>query len=52
MMLEPTDPVSCDYCGEDGHDWTVHPEAHADVAAWKRQEDADAERQELSAWAF
>lgn len=29
--------ASCDYCGEPGHEWDVHPEARADVAAWERE---------------
>lgn len=27
----------CEYCGRPGHDWTRHPEAHADVAEWERE---------------
>lgn len=27
----------CDYCGEHGHQWQKHPEAHADVAAWQAE---------------
>lgn len=29
--------ASCDYCGEPGHEWDVHPEARADVTAWERE---------------
>mgnify|MGYP000899214406 CR=1 FL=1 len=29
--------ASCEYCGAEGHDWQVHPEAHRDVAAWERE---------------
>ena len=29
--------MECEYCGKPGHDWTRHPEAHADVAAWERE---------------
>lgn len=29
--------ASCDYCGEEGHDWDIHPEAHRDVAEWERE---------------
>lgn len=43
-------PERCDYCGELGHGWAVHPEAVADVRAWERESDAAAERQELSGW--
>lgn len=28
---------SCEYCGQPGHDWQVHPEAHRDVADWERE---------------
>lgn len=28
--------MECDYCGEQGHAWSVHPEARDDVAAWER----------------
>jgi hypothetical protein len=28
---------SCDYCGQPGHDWQVHPEAWADVAVWNHE---------------
>ncbi|QIG58301.1 hypothetical protein SEA_SKOG_149 [Gordonia phage Skog] len=28
----------CDFCGDPNHDWTVHPEAHADVANWQREQ--------------
>jgi len=27
----------CEFCGQPGHSWEVHPEAHADVAAWDRE---------------
>lgn len=39
-MTADTDEC-CDYCGERGHDWTVHEQAHVDVARWKRQEAAE-----------
>lgn len=42
--------MTCDYCGQPGHDWQVHPEAVADVAAWRREDDAANERQEMSGW--
>ncbi|AER50322.1 hypothetical protein FGG36_gp13 [Mycobacterium phage Jeffabunny] len=29
--------MSCDYCGQNGHDWSVHPEARADVRAWEAE---------------
>ena len=29
--------MECDYCGETGHQWQVHPEARADVAAWQAE---------------
>ena len=29
---------TCDYCGELGHQWYVHPEARADVAAEDRRQ--------------
>lgn len=32
-----TRTASCDYCGEEGHDWEIHPEAHRDVADWQRE---------------
>jgi hypothetical protein len=28
--------AECDYCGQTGHGWQQHPEAHADVRAWQR----------------
>jgi hypothetical protein len=28
---------SCEYCGKPGHDWTVHPEAHRDVAEYEQE---------------
>lgn len=28
---------SCEYCGQPGHDWQIHPEAHRDVADWERE---------------
>ena len=34
------DTMECDYCGEHGHTWEVHPEARHDVAAWEREERA------------
>lgn len=39
MSVETSNPRAeeCDYCGEKGHDWRVHPEAHGDVAAWERE---------------
>ena len=34
---QPSDPNGpCDYCGRPGHQWQVHPEAVADVAAVQR----------------
>lgn len=27
----------CDFCGELGHNWDIHPEAVADVANWKSE---------------
>lgn len=29
---------SCDYCGRAGHDYTIHPEAVADVKAWASEQ--------------
>jgi hypothetical protein len=34
----------CDYCGETGHTWHVHPQAHVDVATWQAHLDAEANR--------
>jgi hypothetical protein len=33
--------TTCDYCGAVGHTWQIHPEAHADVAAWEREQRAE-----------
>lgn len=32
-----TRQASCEYCGEPGHDWQIHPEAHRDIADWKKE---------------
>ncbi|AOT27591.1 hypothetical protein SEA_BADGER_84 [Mycobacterium phage Badger] len=29
--------MQCDYCGGFGHDWSVHPEARADVRSWESE---------------
>ncbi|QGJ94859.1 hypothetical protein SEA_BLINN1_99 [Mycobacterium phage Blinn1] len=29
--------MDCEYCGQPGHDWSVHPEARADVRAWEAE---------------
>jgi hypothetical protein len=29
---------TCDYCGNKGHDYTVHPEAVRDVEQWQKQQ--------------
>lgn len=29
----------CEFCGQIGHDWEVHPEARQDVENWKRKTD-------------
>lgn len=32
---------TCDFCGEKGHDYTVHPEAVRDVQQWQKQRHAE-----------
>lgn len=38
--------MKCEWCGAAGHEYTVHPEAVADVADWERQEYANRESDE------
>ena len=37
LNTRTANPDGCEYCGEPGHDWQVHPEAHRDVADWERE---------------